>query len=64
MKRLFLFALALIAFASCSKDDAIENESIDGKEYVVNLGFSGEIEVSHSLFLIYLLVSYSAIECH
>lgn len=48
MKRLFLFALALIAFASCSKDDAIENESIEGKEYIVNLGFSGEIEVSHS----------------
>lgn len=47
MKKI-LFALALLAFASCVKEDVIENESIDGKEYVVNLGFSGEIEISHS----------------
>ena len=48
MKKILFLALALIAFASCSKEDAIENESIEGKEYVVNLGFSGEIEISHS----------------
>lgn len=48
MKKILFFALALIAFASCSKEDAIENESIEGKEYAVNLGFSGEIEISHS----------------
>ena len=48
MKKILFFALALIAFASCSKEDAIENESIEGKEYVVNLGFSGEIEISQS----------------
>lgn len=48
MKKFLFFALALIAFASCSKEDAIENESIKGKEYVVNLGFSGEIEISQS----------------
>ena len=47
MKKI-LFALALLAFASCVKEDVIENESIDGKEYIVNLGFSGEIEISHS----------------
>lgn len=48
MKKILFLALALIAFANCSKEDAIENESIEGKEYVVNLGFSGEIEISHS----------------
>lgn len=49
MKKILFFALALFAFASCVKEDAmIEDESIDGKEYVVNLGFSGEIEISHS----------------
>lgn len=48
MKKFLFFALALFAFASCSKEDAIENESIEGKEYVVNLGFSGEIEISQS----------------
>ncbi len=48
MKKILFLALALIAFASCSKEDAVENESIEGKEYVVNLGFSGEIEISHS----------------
>ena len=48
MKKILFLALALIAFASCSKEDAIENESIEGKEYVVNLGFSGEIEISQS----------------
>ena len=37
MKKILFLALALIAFASCSKEDAIENESIEGKEYVVNL---------------------------
>lgn len=48
MKKFLLFAMALIAFASCSKDDAIDNESIDGKEYVVNLGFSGEITITQT----------------
>lgn len=48
MKKFLLFAMALIAFASCSKDDVIDNESIDGKEYVVNLGFSGEITITQT----------------
>ena len=48
MKKLFLFAIALIALAGCEKDAELEDTGVYGKEYVVNLGFSGEIEVSHS----------------
>lgn len=49
MKKILFFALALFAFASRVKEDAmIEDESIDGKGYVVSLGFSGEIGISHS----------------
>ena len=42
MKKLFLFAIALIALAGCEKDAELDDTGVYGKEYVVNLGFSGE----------------------
>ena len=48
MKKILLFALALFALASCTEEDALVDESVVGKEYLVSIGFSGEIEISHS----------------
>ena len=55
MKTLRLIGMALFAvlmcvnFASCSNDDSVEpNNSQNPKEYMVSLGFSGEINVSES----------------
>lgn len=54
MKTLRLVGMALFAvlmcanFASCSSDDVAPNEPQNPKEYIVSLGFTGEISVSES----------------
>ena len=44
-----LFAVFMcVNFASCSNDGEIDNEPQKAKEYIVSLGFTGEISVSES----------------
>lgn len=49
MKKLIFMALAIVAFFACDSEDIPENINTDnGKEYIVNLGFSGEITIEQT----------------
>lgn len=51
MKKILFYAMMLFVSLSCSNDDLGGGEGIEGKEYMVKIGFEGEISISESPLL-------------
>lgn len=51
MRNILFYAMMLFVSLSCSKDDIDNEESVEGKEYTVKIGFEGEISISESPLL-------------
>ena len=51
MKKILFYAMMLFMSLSCSNDDLGGGEGIEGKEYMVKIGFEGEISISESPLL-------------